>query len=54
MTDILNAKVQLTDNPGKEDDLIRRIDAIATVTQKEGWYPASLWYVPAAKTKQDP
>ncbi len=42
-------KVTMMDNPGKEDDLIRRGMAINTVTEKEGWYPASLWYVPPAE-----
>jgi len=39
-------KVTMMDNPGKADDVIRRETAINTVSEKEGWYPASLWYVP--------
>ena len=39
-------KIQLMDNPGHEDDPIRRGDAIAAAADKEGLYPASLWYVP--------
>lgn len=41
--------VKLMDNPGKADDGIRRETAINTVSEKEGWYPASLWYVPPAE-----
>lgn len=46
-------KVTMMDNPGKADDVIRRETAINTVSEKEGWYPASLWYVPPAETASE-
>ena len=44
-------KIKLLDSPGGENDSIRRIDAINAVTELEGWYPASLWYVPPVTAK---